>query len=491
MVIKSHLTITFLSNFISKLICDLKVGKSAGYDGIAAEHLLHCHPSCHVYITYLCNLMLLTGYVPSQFGIGLTFPIPKGKLGQKICSVEDFRGISVSPVISKILEKAILENFSSYLWSSDNQFGFKKKVGCSHAIYSLKSVIDHFVNNGSTVNLCSLDVSKAFDHVNHYALFTKLMERHIPVCVVMMFRDWYSKWVGLVIWKGFLSASFPLLAGVRQGGCLSPVMFSILINCLISSIVSSNLGCHVGILNFGILMYADDLVLLSAFIHHLQLMINICLNELFELDLSINAKKSVCVRFGRRFNSVCSSVCINDVNIPWSDSVKYLGIVFTSGHKLSYDFKPSRADFFRSFNSIFSKVYKANETVIVSLIKSKCIPVLMYGLEALDLNQSNLNKLDNPLYQVFGKIFKSFDKKILNNCMFYLDTLPLNAEYLFRKINFLRKMKAVPNSLLKHLSDEFGSIEIMKIYSSLQLEVVCSREQFRRALWKRFESSLV
>ena len=115
----------------------------------------------------------------------------------------------------------------------------------------------------------------------------------------------------------------------------------------------------------------------------------------------------------------------------------------------------------------------------------------MYGLEALDLNKSNLNKLDNPLYQVCGKILKSFDKKILNNCMFYMDTLPLNAEYLFRKINFLKKMKAVPNSLLKHLSDEFGSIEIVKIYSSLQLEVVCSREQFRRALWKRFESSLV
>ena len=88
--------------------------------------------------------------------------------------------------------------------------------------------------------------------------------------------------------------------------------------------------------------------------------------------------------------------------------------------------------------------------MIVSLIKSKCIPVLMYGLETLDLNQSNLNKLDNPLYQVFGKIFKSFDKQIRNICMFYMDTLPLSAEYLFRKTNFLKKMKAVHNSLLKH-----------------------------------------
>ena len=64
--------------------------------------------------------------------------------------------------------------------------------------------------------------------------------------------------------------------------------------------------------------------------------------------------------------------------------------------------------------------------MIVSLIKSKCIPVLIYGLDALDLNQTNLSKLDNPLYQVFGKIFKSFDKQILNNCMFYMDTLPLS-----------------------------------------------------------------
>ena len=75
----------------------------------------------------------------------------------------------------------------------------------------------------------------------------------------------------------------------------------------------------------------------------------------------------------------------------------------------------------------------------------------MYGLDAMDLNQTNLSKLDSPLYQVFGKIFKSFDKQIFNNCMFYTDTLPLSAEYLFRRINF-KKMKAVHNSLLKHCS---------------------------------------
>ena len=53
---------------ICKMICDLKIGKAAGFDNIETEHLLYCHPVVHVYITYLCNLILLTGHVPLEFG---------------------------------------------------------------------------------------------------------------------------------------------------------------------------------------------------------------------------------------------------------------------------------------------------------------------------------------------------------------------------------------------------------------------------------------
>ena len=70
--------------------------------------------------------------------------------------------------------------------SSANQFGFKKDVGCSHAIYTLRSTVDYFVNNNSTVNICSLDVSKAFDRINHYRLYTKFMKRSLPFNIVMI-----------------------------------------------------------------------------------------------------------------------------------------------------------------------------------------------------------------------------------------------------------------------------------------------------------------
>ena len=66
--------------------------------------------------------------------------------------------------------------FHTLLLTGDNQFGFKKGIGCTHAINSCRNIVDHFVNSGSTVNICALDLSKAFDKVNHHALLSNLWE---------------------------------------------------------------------------------------------------------------------------------------------------------------------------------------------------------------------------------------------------------------------------------------------------------------------------
>jgi len=58
--------------------------------------------------------------------------------------VQDFRGISISSVLSKIFEHCILNRFANYLTSSDKQFGFKKKMGCVHVIYSMRRVIERY-----------------------------------------------------------------------------------------------------------------------------------------------------------------------------------------------------------------------------------------------------------------------------------------------------------------------------------------------------------
>ena len=82
----------------------------------------------------------------------------------------------------------MLRRFELYFKTSDNQFGFKKHLGCPHAIYTVRSVVNHYVSNGrsSTVNVCAIDISKAFDRVNNFGLFIKLMDRLLPVNVLLL-----------------------------------------------------------------------------------------------------------------------------------------------------------------------------------------------------------------------------------------------------------------------------------------------------------------
>jgi len=71
-----------------------------------------------------------------------------------------------------------------FFTSSDNQFWFKRGLGCSQAIYAVKFVVNEYTSAGSTVNLCALDLRKAFDKLNHFGLFIKLMDRAIPASLL-------------------------------------------------------------------------------------------------------------------------------------------------------------------------------------------------------------------------------------------------------------------------------------------------------------------
>ena len=70
---------------------------------------------------------------------------------------------------------------SIYLQPVIISLDLKKRSGCSHAIHAFRCVTDYYNSSGSTVNICALDLSKAFDKMNHRGLFLKLMEKRIPI----------------------------------------------------------------------------------------------------------------------------------------------------------------------------------------------------------------------------------------------------------------------------------------------------------------------
>jgi Reverse transcriptase (RNA-dependent DNA polymerase) len=133
--------------------------------------------------------------------------------------------------------------FDHFFLTSDQQFGFKKPVGCSHAIYIVRFVVNQYVYNGSAVNLCALDVSKAFDKMNHCGVFIKLMNRGLPDYILSVLEDCFSKCFTCVKRSTVHSDMLKLNCGVRQGSVLSPYLFFVYIDDIIETVAKQQIGC--------------------------------------------------------------------------------------------------------------------------------------------------------------------------------------------------------------------------------------------------------
>ena len=77
---------------------------------------------------------------------------------------------------------------------------------------------------------------------------------------------------------------------------------------------------------------------------------------------------------------------------------------------------------------MYGRIANANEYLIVSLVRSYCIPVVMHSLDSVNLNATSLNIRDKLIVTVFSKIVKTFDKNILYICLLYMNCWPLKYE---------------------------------------------------------------
>ena len=206
------------------MLNSLKIGKAAGADNIAAEHIIYADPIIAYHLCNLFNLIIQHGHVPAQLGSGIIIPLIKDRHGD-VPKLENYRAITLSCLISKLLEFCITLKCDSFLASNDLQFGFKKCVGCANAIYVLQQVVEHFNVRGSTVFISSFDASKAFDRVDHSTLFTKLLDRNVPMCIIKVLANWYGKLNACVRWNDIVVV---VVAEVMSSGNpLCPYLYDI------------------------------------------------------------------------------------------------------------------------------------------------------------------------------------------------------------------------------------------------------------------------
>jgi len=175
------------------------------------------------------------------------------------------------------------------------------------------------------------------------------MKRLIPVELLNILVFWFSNCWSCIKWYNSFSPYFKVSFGVRQGSVLSPFLFAVYLNDIVDHRVNGQYSF--------VILYADDILLITPSLYHLQTLLIECERELIRLDMSINVKKSCCMRIGPRCDTVCSNVVTaNGFVLPWVDEIKYLGIVIIKSRTFKCSFVQAKKAFYRSLNAIFGRI---------------------------------------------------------------------------------------------------------------------------------------
>ena len=265
----------FTEREIESSIKQLKTGKSADEYGLSAEHLKTSGEVIIPILKDIFNEVMHTGIVPDYLSGGVLTPVPKS--GKDPTVLDNYRGITVTPIIGKLFEKLLLLRLqeSVNVNQSELQFGFTKDLSPTMSSLICTEVINEARIEGKPLYLVTTDTQKAFDCVNHVILKKTLFEEGVAPDLWIIIDELYSRMSLMVKWQGECSESFAINQGVRQGGILSPHLYKMYVNPLLEDLKRNALGAHIGTIYTGCLAMADDFLFLSNCPEELQVMFNL------------------------------------------------------------------------------------------------------------------------------------------------------------------------------------------------------------------------
>ena len=182
-------------NFVMNQLKHLKANKAIGLDGISAHLLKEAAIVITPVLTRILNRSLNCSTFPCIWKLGKESALFKS--GNR-CDPNNYRPITVLPTVSKILEKAVHSQVYEHLQKNKillpKQFGFRPKLSTEIALTHFTDAILEQMDKGQLTGAVFLDLSKAFDAVDHTILFSKLCEIGLSDNVICWFKSYLSNW---------------------------------------------------------------------------------------------------------------------------------------------------------------------------------------------------------------------------------------------------------------------------------------------------------
>ena len=421
--------------------------KSSGHDGINNFILKGVISSIADPLAHIFNESLSSGQIPHLMKVAKVIPL--FKKGDQL-EINNYRPISLLTSLSKVLEKIIFIRTIKFLKLnnilSNSQFGFREKHSTIHAILSFLNKTTRAIDDHSHLIGIFLDLSKAFDTVNHNILLNKLSHYGIRGKALEWFRNYLTDRKQYVHLNGVDSDLHEIKCGVPQGSILGPLLFIIYINdfCRSSDVLS-------------FVLFADDSTLFFSH-NDPRSLVNIVNTELNKVmhwiranKLSLNLQKTKYIIFSNTINTLPSDIIFESTPLEKVTQIKFLGIIVDNKLSWKNHIDSICKTISRNIGIINKLKLHLPSSSLLTLYHSLILPYLNYGILAWgNTHQVLLNRL---------LLLQKKSLRIISNSPIRTSTDPLFYDNKILKINDLYHLQLgqfmynYNNNLLPHTFD--------------------------------------
>ena len=383
---------------VTNIIKLMKPKTSCGHDGISPKIIKKLYEGIITPFVHVINLSLSTGIIPDAMKLAKVVPIFKNSGSPEI--MKNYRPVSLLPVLSKVLERIVYNRLFEYLVKHEilhtSQYGFQPNLSTELAILELQDRIAYILNNKECCVGVFMDLSKAFDTLDHSILLNKLNHYGIRGIAHDWFRNYLNGRRQYVTIGGVNSVELPVSCGVPQGSILGPLLFLIYVNDLAT--VSKHAIT---------ILFADDTnaIYRSHSYDALNQIITADLQRISDWfkanKLALNESKTKFIIFHKFRNKPPSNfiITLNNVELERVEYTKFLGVLVQEN--LSWA---------AHVNYICNRVSKATallaklkhylpKYVLLIIYNSLCISHISYALSVWGSAPKSATKRINKLHK--------------------------------------------------------------------------------------------
>ena len=407
----------------SKALSMLNNNSSPGPDGLTAEFYKHFWPKVGKTVVESFNESYKDGHLSFSQSSALLTLLHKGKELPKN-QLNNWRPISLTNTDYKILTKCLANRVSKVIDKivAEDQVGYIKGRNVSTSLRTIDDIINFYNLKKRPGIILALDFQKAFDSISKQFMIGAFKKFGFGVDMLQWIKVVFAETKSNIIYNGWISESFDVTNGIRQGCPFSPLAFIIGVELLAIRIRESKeiQGLNIDIANIiKTLLYADDITVFLKDINDVKATIAV-LKEFSKISaLYLNLSKSEAMGIG------ISKGIREDLGVKWVNEIKVLGIYF-SNDKAACENDKNWTERVAKIKQLIHQWEKWNLGIWgkLCLIKSLMLSQIIYTMQAICIPDTTLREINTLLYRFLWR------KKDVNKRAFEkVKRVVLNADY--------------------------------------------------------------